>query len=109
MRGIKAAAMNDEYQANEPGSDLELARAASRGDRDARRRLVLRLMDRIGMTVRCLAAGDPNTDDYVQDVIIQVLKSIGSFRGESTIESWAERLTIKGSSKSGSTPVKSRQ
>ncbi len=79
----------------EPGPDLELTKAAALGDDVARRRVVDRLVDRVSITVRYLAGGDPDADDYAQMAIIEILKSVGSFRGESTLESWADRITVR--------------
>ncbi len=75
--------------------DAELAEQAANGDDAARRRVVERLLDRISMTVRCLCSGDPDTDDHIQQSMIEVLTSLGSFRGESTLESWAERIAVR--------------
>ncbi len=76
-------------------SDTELAAAAARGDPEARRLLVDRLLDRVGLTVRCLAAGDPDADDYVQDVFIEILNSIASFQRAGSLERWAERVAVR--------------
>ena len=79
----------------DPSPDLELTKAAALGDDVARRRVVDRLVDRVSITVRYLAGGDPDADDYAQMAIIEILKSVGSFRGESTLESWADRITVR--------------
>ncbi|HUT76642.1 MAG TPA: sigma-70 family RNA polymerase sigma factor [Polyangia bacterium] len=74
---------------------LDLTRAAAAGDRGARRRLVDRLLDRIGAAVRYLAPRDPDLEDHVQLALIEVLSAAGSFRGESSLETWAERIAIR--------------
>jgi RNA polymerase sigma-70 factor (ECF subfamily) len=74
---------------------LDLTRAAAAGDRTARRRLVDRLLDRVGMAVRYLSPGDQDLDDHVQLALIEVLSAAGSYRGESTLEAWAERIAIR--------------
>ena len=79
----------------DPGPDLELTRAAAFGDDVARRRVVDRLVDRVSITIRYLAGGDPDADDYAQMAIIEILRSVGSFRGESTLESWADKITVR--------------
>ena len=76
MSGAKLLTM-DFDEPGKFGSDTDLAAAAAEGDGNARRVLVDRLLDRVGITVRCLAAGDPDADDYVQDVFIEILNSIG--------------------------------
>jgi RNA polymerase sigma-70 factor (ECF subfamily) len=75
--------------------DLQLARAAAEGRSAARRELAERMLDRVATVVRCLGAGDRNRDDYVQDAMIEILRSIGSFRGQSSLETWAERVTVR--------------
>jgi RNA polymerase sigma-70 factor (ECF subfamily) len=79
----------------DPSPDLELTKAAALGDDVARRRVVDRLVDRVSITVRYLAGGDSDADDYAQMAIIEILKSVGSFRGESTLESWADKITVR--------------
>lgn len=52
-------------------------------------------MDRIGTVVRYLAPGDPDLDDHVQLAMIEILDAAGSYRGESTLETWAERIAVR--------------
>lgn len=86
---------------NDPGAvaghqaDLALARAAASGDERARRQLVDRLMDRVRNTVYYMAAGRSDSEDLAQLTFIQLFKSIGSFRGQSSLESWAARITAR--------------
>jgi len=76
-------------------ADLDLAGAAAAGDERARRQLVDRLMDRVRNTVYYMAAGRADAEDLAQLTFIQLLKSIGSFRGQSSLESWAARITAR--------------
>jgi RNA polymerase sigma-70 factor (ECF subfamily) len=76
-------------------ADLALARAAAAGDEKARRQLVERLMDRVRNTVYYMAAGHTDTEDLAQLTFIQLFKSIGSFRGQSSLHSWAARITAR--------------
>jgi len=76
-------------------SDVELTGRASAGDVDAQRALVVRLMNRARATTRYLAAGHPDAEDYAQLAMIEVLQSAGSYRGDSSLESWAEKITVR--------------
>jgi len=76
-------------------ADLALARAAAAGDEKARRQLVERLVDRVRNTVYYMAAGHADTEDLAQLTFIQLFKSIGSFRGQSSLQSWAARITAR--------------
>ena len=73
----------------------QVAFAAASGDTGARRRLADLLLDRVAVTVRYLAGGDPDADDCVQMAMIEILRSVGSFRGESSLETWAEKITVR--------------
>ena len=75
--------------------DADLAAMAASGDEAAQRRVVERLLDRVSMTVRCICGGEPEADDYVQQSIIEILTSLGSFRGDSSLESWAEKIAVR--------------
>ncbi len=75
--------------------DLDITRAAARGDTGARRQLVDRLINRVRATTSCLTGGHPDAEDYAQIAFIEILNSAGSFRGESSLETWAERITVR--------------
>ncbi|MCP4675451.1 MAG: RNA polymerase sigma factor [Deltaproteobacteria bacterium] len=76
-------------------SDVEMAQRASQGDPVARRQLVTHLMNRVRSTTRYLAGGHPDAEDYAQLAFIEILQSVASYRGDSTLESWAEKITVR--------------
>jgi RNA polymerase sigma-70 factor (ECF subfamily) len=76
-------------------SDRALARAVARGNDRARRELANRLAHRVRTTAHCLAPRDPDVEDYAQLAFIEILQSCGSFREESALETWAERITVR--------------
>jgi RNA polymerase sigma-70 factor (ECF subfamily) len=73
----------------------QVAVAAASGDPAALRRLADLLLDRVALTVRYLAGSDSDADDYVQLAMMEILRSIGSFRGESSLETWAEKIAVR--------------
>ena len=91
--------MTVEYDYSKPGDraalDLQLAQAAGQGDAAASRRLAERLYERVSTTVTYLAGGDPDTQDYAQISMIEILRSAGSFKGLSSLESWADRIAVR--------------
>jgi RNA polymerase sigma-70 factor (ECF subfamily) len=80
-------------------SELEMAQAAARGDQNARRDLVSALLDQVRRTVSYLSSPNKDADDLAQLALIQILKSAGSFRGECTLNYWADRITVRTSMK----------
>lgn len=76
-------------------SDLELARAAGQQDPGARRLLAERLFTRVRTTVHYLAPQDRDADDLVQRSLVEILSSVKGFRGESRLETWADRITVR--------------
>ena len=76
-------------------SDAELTRAAADGDPLAQRALVERLMNRVRATTRYLAGGHTDAEDYAQLSFVEILQSAGSFRGDSSLESWADRIVVR--------------
>ena len=83
-------------QLTRPGEiGAQIAFAAASGDPSAQRRLADLLLDRVALTVRYLAGGDSDADDYVQMAMIEILRSVGSFRGESSLETWAEKIAVR--------------
>jgi RNA polymerase sigma-70 factor (ECF subfamily) len=75
--------------------DLELVRAAAAGDESACRGLADRLLDRVRSTAFYLAGGRADADDYAQLAMVEILRSAGTYRGESSLEAWAERIAVR--------------
>jgi RNA polymerase sigma-70 factor (ECF subfamily) len=82
-------------QKTAPAEDLELTQAASAGDERARYALIERLLGRIRSIVFYIAGGHADAEDWAQQSAIEILVSARSFRGESTLEAWAERITVR--------------
>jgi RNA polymerase sigma-70 factor, ECF subfamily len=76
-------------------SDLALAQAAGSGDDTARRVLCTRLFDHVRAAVFYIASGHRDVEDCVQLALIEILKSVGSFQGRSSLEAWAERIAVR--------------
>jgi RNA polymerase sigma-70 factor, ECF subfamily len=75
--------------------DRDLARRAGDGDEAARRELAWRLLPRVRTTVHYLAAGDRDADDLVQQALVEVLRVVGTFRGDASLEYWADRVVVR--------------
>jgi len=75
--------------------DRALAEAVAAGDHTARRRFVERLLDRARLTVGYLVGTDRDADDMAQIALVQILRSAHTFRGESTLEYWADRIAVR--------------
>ena len=75
--------------------DLVLARAAGAGDDEACRVVARRLFGRVRTTVRYLCGDSPDHLDLVQECLMEILGSIGCFRGESRLETWADRVVVR--------------
>jgi RNA polymerase sigma-70 factor (ECF subfamily) len=75
--------------------DRELAQTAAAGDEDALRDVARRLLDRARTSVRYLCGDSPDHLDLVQECLMEALRSIGSFRGESQLETWADRVIVR--------------
>lgn len=86
----KPAPEQDQRQA-----DTALVRAAEAGGADARRALADRVLDRIRTSVRYLCADHPDAGDFVQLSLVEVLRSARNFRGDSRLETWVDRVTVR--------------
>lgn len=76
------------------GDDPRITAAAA-GDRAAASSLLAELLPRTRNVVRFLLRGDNDVDDFAQNALIEVLRSLPSFRGESTFTTWADRITMR--------------
>jgi RNA polymerase sigma-70 factor, ECF subfamily len=74
--------------------DPRIQRAAS-GDRDAAQSLLLELLPIVRNLVRYLTRGDADVDDITQQVLIELLRSFGTYRAEGSLKSWASRIAVR--------------
>lgn len=77
-----------------PVVDRRVAAAAA-GDRRAASALLGELLPRVRNLVRYLVRGDADVDDIAQQALIEILRSLGSFRGEGSLTAWADRITSR--------------
>jgi len=82
-------------QEPEHADETRLARAAAAGDSAARRALVDRLMDCVRNTARYVVRNDPDADDAAQIAMVQILRRIGTFRGDGPMTVWAARIAAR--------------
>ncbi len=76
-------------------ADVGMMSLAASGYKSAQRQIVDRLLNRVRSTALYLAAGHQDAEDYAQMAIIEILRSAGSYRGESSLESWAQKITVR--------------
>jgi RNA polymerase sigma-70 factor (ECF subfamily) len=75
--------------------DVELLRRVARGEANAQRQIACRLLRRVERLCRTLLRNREEALDARQLSIIEILKSAHTFRGEGTLERWADRITVR--------------
>jgi len=70
-------------------------RRAGSGNQDAQRILVTRLMGRAGRLAQALLRNREDARDASQVALLNILRSTPSFRGESSVECWADRIVVR--------------
>jgi len=88
-------AMTTDTRLRDRVSDSSLAEAAARGDEVARREVVTRLVRPVRGTLSYLLGGDSDAEDLTQNALIKILSSIGCYKGESSLETWAKRIAAR--------------
>lgn len=73
---------------------LHICRNAAAGDETARRKLMDLLFDRIHQSAVYLADSSEEAEDVAQIACMEVLASVGTFRGDSSLQYWADRVTM---------------
>jgi RNA polymerase sigma-70 factor (ECF subfamily) len=76
-------------------ADVELMAAVAANDSHAQRVVAQRLAPRVRKVAGLLCRNAADADDAAQAALIEILKSAGSFRVATSLERWAERLTIR--------------
>jgi RNA polymerase sigma-70 factor (ECF subfamily) len=69
--------------------------AAIAGDRRALEAVVSRLLPRLRNLVRYLVRGDADADDISQEAMVAVVRGLPSYRGNGSLESWADRVAVR--------------
>ena len=75
--------------------DLELARLAGAGDRDAFGELVRRQGSAVRGLLRRMGADPATADDLAQDAFISAYEHIGTFRGQGSFAGWIKRIAAR--------------
>jgi RNA polymerase sigma-70 factor, ECF subfamily len=80
-------------RAEPPLDDIQLVAAIRAGDAEAAETLHDRLRPRLQGTVRrLLGPGDPDAEDCVQNAFVEIVRSIERYRGESSLDHWAQTI-----------------
>jgi RNA polymerase sigma-70 factor (ECF subfamily) len=77
-----------------PQDEVDLIAKAASGDRTAFRTLYARHRDVVARLVFRMLSGSRDVDDVVQEVFVQVYKSLRDFRGQSKFSTWLHRVTV---------------
>lgn len=76
-------------------ADLALATRCVGGDRSAQRDLYEQEKRRVHGTLYRIFGSNRQIDDVIQEVFIQVFRSLHNFRGESSLTTWIDRCTVR--------------
>lgn len=75
-------------------ADDDVVTRASRGDREAFRSLYTRHRGDVARLVHRMLGPTADVDDVVQEVFVQVHRSLKDFRGQSKFTTWLHRVTV---------------
>ena len=75
--------------------DAELMVCVSQGERAAQLLLARRLLPRVQRLCRALLRNSPDARDAAQLSILEIFQSARGFRGDSSLERWADRITVR--------------
>lgn len=75
--------------------DVELAQRAGSGGRVAQRDLAKRMAPRTLRLARALMRGSHDAEDGAQLAMIEILKSVHGYRGDSSLERWCDRICAR--------------
>lgn len=75
--------------------DAELMARVARGDRAAQQALVRRLLPRVQRLCRALLRSNHDAQDAAQVSMLEIFQSSRGYRGDSSLERWADRITVR--------------
>lgn len=76
-------------------SDVELARRCVAGDCAAQRDFFHRERRHVHATLYRVLGSNSDIDDLVQDAFLEIFRSMPSFRGDATLSTWLDRITVR--------------
>lgn len=76
------------------GDDAELLRRAGNGDATAFREVFVRHRSDVARLVYRMLNAPADLEDVVQEVFVQVFRSLKDFRGQSKFSTWLHRVTV---------------
>lgn len=76
-------------------ADVELMAAVAANDPSAQRAVAQRLAPRVRKVAGLLCRSAADADDATQAALIEILRSAASFRVATSLERWAERVTVR--------------
>ncbi len=76
-------------------ADKILMQRVASSDSGAWSQVASRLLPRLRIVARGLLKSDADAADATQNALLEVLRSAGNFRGESSLETWADRITVR--------------
>ena len=78
---------------NDP--DLQPPPAEFHDDRETLTTVARQLLPRVRNLIRYLVHGDQDVDDIAQEALLAILRGLSSYRGEGSLESWADRIVAR--------------
>jgi RNA polymerase sigma-70 factor, ECF subfamily len=78
-----------------PADNAEFVRRCVSGERAALRELFERERLRLHSLLFRMVGPSPHLDDLLQEAFLEVFRSIGSFRGESSLRTWMDRCAVR--------------
>ena len=78
-----------------PVDDVELMGRVAGGEAEAQLILVRRLLGRVQRLCRALLRHAHDAQDAAQVSMLEILQSARGFRGDSSLERWADRITVR--------------
>jgi len=78
-----------------PPDDADFVRRCVNGERPALRELFERERGRLHALLFRMVGPSAHLDDLLQDAFLEVFRSIGSFRGESSLRTWIDRCAVR--------------
>ena len=76
-------------------ADHALARRCAAGDVEAQRAFVRAHRDRVHVVLHRILGANRDMEDLAQDAFVAILRSLPSYRGESQLSTWIDRIATR--------------